>query len=230
MARDTVILFGGGGSEHRVSVASAQNVALFLSDASLWFWRRDGSVASVPRNDLLTFERPFERDFSPEIGSSWPRIEAALDSEEARGKAFFLSLHGGSGEDGTLQALLEERQLAFTGSDAEGSRLAFDKLRARERVKARGVPVAEAVVVGANAATHERLARLFDVHGKVVVKPVADGSSHGVFIIETERELSAAITHLVANPEIRHFAEAFVRGREITVGAIEQARGLAALP
>jgi D-alanine-D-alanine ligase len=224
------ILFGGDGSEHRVSVASAQNVALLLESASLWFWRPDGSVASVARPELLAFDRPFEEDFSPEASHSWPDLAAALDSSEARGLTFFLALHGGSGEDGTVQALLEEKDLPFTGSGAEASRIAFDKLAARERVSARGIRVAGASTVTADAATHERLARLFEVHQKVVVKPVADGSSHGVRIIANERELDAAIVHVVAHPEIRHLAEAFIEGRELTVGVIQEENGLKALP
>ena len=143
---------------------------------------------------------------------------------------FFLALHGGAGEDGTVQALLEDRKLAFTGSGAAASRLAFDKLRARARVEARGVPVAEATEVTKDAATHERLARLFEKHEKVVVKPVADGSSHGVRIVANERELDAAIAHVIVHPETRHLAEAFVEGRELTVGVIDEEGGLAALP
>ncbi len=224
------ILFGGDGSERRVSVASAQNVASLLEKASLWFWRLDGSVVSVDRRELLGFERPFERDFAPEVLSSWSSFPAALDSPAARGLAFFLALHGGDGEDGTVQALLEERRIAFTGSDAEASRLAFDKLSARERVEARGIRVAEATTLTSDAATHERLARLFEKHDKVVVKPVADGSSHGVRIIANERELDAAIAHVIAHPETRHLAEAFIEGRELTVGVIDEESGPAALP
>jgi D-alanine-D-alanine ligase len=224
------ILFGGDGSEHRVSVASAQNVASILDQASLWFWKRDGSVAWVARSELLAFERPFERDFSPEASGSWPTLEAAVDSGEARNLVFFLALHGGSGEDGTVQALLEERSLAFTGSSAEASRIAFDKLLARERVRARGIRVAEATNVTADAATHERLAKLFETHDKVVLKPVADGSSHGVRIVASERDLDAALVHVVGNPDVRHLAEAFVEGRELTVGVIEEENGLTALP
>jgi D-alanine-D-alanine ligase len=129
-----------------------------------------------------------------------------------------------------VQALLEKRGLAFTGSGAEASRVAFDKLQARERVAARGIRVAEASRVTADAATHERLARLFETNHKVVLKPVADGSSQGVRVIASERELDSAIRHVVAHPEIHHFAEAFVAGREITVGVIEEADGLRALP
>jgi D-alanine-D-alanine ligase len=230
MSPALAILFGGDGSERRVSVASAQNVASNLERASLWLWRPDGTVASVARSELLAFAHPFESDFSPEFSRSWPELEAALDSDEARNLAFFLALHGGSGEDGTVQALLEERGLAFTGSCSEASRLAFDKLAARQRVSAQGVRVAEACTVTADATTHERLAKLFETHEKIVLKPVADGSSHGVRIIANERELDAAIVHVVAHPDIRHLAEAFIEGRELTVGVIEEEEGIAALP
>ncbi len=126
--------------------------------------------------------------------------------------------------------LLEERRLAFTGSGAEASRLAFDKLAARERVEARGIRVAEATTVTNDAATHERLARLFEKHDKVVVKPVADGSSHGVRIVANERELDAAIAHVIAHPETRHSRKPSSMGRELTVGVIEEEAGLEALP
>lgn len=224
------ILFGGDGSERRVSVASAQNVASLLKNASLWFWSPDGSVVPLAREELLGFARAFERDFSPEATRSWPSLEAALESEAATSLVFFLALHGGTGEDGTVQALLEERSLPFTGSSAEASYVAFDKLLARERVRARGIRVAEATTVTADAATHERLAKLFETHDKVVLKPVADGSSHGVRMIASERDLDAAIVHVVGNPDVRHLAEAFVEGRELTVGVIEEEKGLTALP
>jgi D-alanine-D-alanine ligase len=187
-------------------------------------------ASGVARSELLAFERPFERDFSPASGRSWPGLELALDSGEARDVVFFLGLHGGSGEDGTVQALLEKKGLAFTGSGSHASRLAFDKLAARERVSSRGIRVAEAATVTPDAATHERLARLFEVHEKIVLKPVADGSSHGVRIVANERELDAAIVHIIAHPETLHLAEAFVEGRELTVGVIEEEDGLEALP
>jgi len=224
------ILFGGDASEHRVSVASAQNVASILEEASLWFWKRDGSIVPVARPDLLGFDRPFERDFLPEAARSWPDLARALDSGRAQGLALFLALHGGSGEDGTVQALLEARGIPFTGSNAEASRIAFDKLEARQRVAARGIRVAEACTVTADSATHERLAKLFETHEKIVLKPVADGSSHGVRIVANERELDAAIVHVAAHPDIRHLAEAFIEGRELTVGVVEEEAGLRALP
>lgn len=227
-----VILFGGDGNEHRVSVASAQNVASQLSGAVLWYWTREGTVLEVGAEALFGFERPFENDFNPAPEREWVGISQALGDDSADGAVFFLALHGGSGEDGTIQAELESLGHAFTGSGSAASRLAFDKVRARDVVAAEGVRVADACVVDADAATHETLAALFQTHGKIVVKPVADGSSHGVRIVENESELDAAIVAIRRSGGIVHLAEAFVVGRELTVGVVEH-RGedeLTALP
>lgn len=225
-----VVLFGGDGNEHRVSVASAQNVASQLPNATLWYWTQAGPVLDVNLDELRAFARPFENDFRPSSTSQWAGLSEALRDASAQGSVFFLALHGGSGEDGTVQTELESLAHAFTGSGSAASRLAFDKVRAREAVAAAGVRVADACVVDASAATHEQLAALFEVHGRVVVKPIADGSSHGVRIVENERDLNTAIVALREEGEAPHLAEAFVTGRELTVGVIEQGASRSPLP
>ncbi|TDI46881.1 MAG: ATP-grasp domain-containing protein [Acidobacteria bacterium] len=225
-----IVLFGGDGSEHRVSVASAQNVTSHLAEARLWFWTRDGAVHDVERNALLRFERPFERDFSPTPRSIWPDIGRAFEDNVARESVFFLALHGGSGENGTLQNRLETCGYAFTGSGSEASCAAFDKVRAKEALSAQGVCVADACLVDGDSATHEKLAHLFETHGKVVVKPVADGSSHGVRFIETEKDLDAVIVDIRRQGGAKVLAEAFITGRELTVAVYESPDGRTALP
>ena len=217
-----IVLFGGDGSEHRVSVASAQNIASHLAKAKLWFWTHDGAVQDVERDALLRFERPFERDFSPTPRAIWADIDRAFEDVEARESVFFLALHGGSGENGELQSRLETLGLAFTGSGAEASCAAFDKVRAKEALSARGVRVADACLVDGDSATHEKLARLFETHGKVVVKPVADGSSHGVRFIETEKDLNEVIVDVRRQAGGKVLAEAFITGRELTVAVCEE--------
>lgn len=214
-----VILFGGDGNEHRVSVASAQNVASHLPEATLWYWTLTGAVLEVDLDELRAFERPFEHDFNPSRATQWAGVSEALRDESVRGATFLLALHGGSGEDGTIQTELESLGHAFTGSGAAASRLAFDKLRARDRVASEEIRVADACLVDNDAATHEQLRALFEKHGKIVVKPVADGSSHGVRFIDNEQELNAAIAalHPSGTP---HLAEAFITGRELTVGVV----------
>lgn len=225
-----IVLFGGDGNEHRVSVASAQNVAAHLEGPTLWYWTVAGPVFEVGFEELRDFGRPFETDFEPSPAAKWASLSDALRDAPARESTFFLALHGGSGEDGTVQAELESLGLAFTGSGSEASRLAFDKARAREVVARRNIRVAEACLVDNDSATHERLAALFETCGKVVVKPVSDGSSHGVRIVANERELDAAIVAVRRSGGVAHLAEAFIGGRELTVGVIVHRDELIPLP
>ena len=112
----------------------------------------------------------------------------------------------------------------FHGSGAEASRLCFDKVRAREIVGARGIRVAEAILLGADSG--EALHRFLQRTGRLVVKPVADGSSHGIWFVSQERELEEAVRASKAP----YIVERFIEGRELTVGVREQEGELSALP
>lgn len=220
-----IVLFGGDGSEHRVSVASAQNVAHHLPDARFWFLERGGGLVSVSRTELISCSRPFEEDFAPEALGEWPTLSAALESSATSADVLFLALHGGSGENGTLQSELESRGLPFTGSGARASRLAFDKLESRDIASTLGVRVADACPVEDSASGRERLSRLLAEHGKIVIKPVSDGSSHGVLFVDDEQELGPVWDACARRASPHLLAEAFISGRELTAGVMDRVGG-----
>ena len=121
MQTRTIVLFGGPSDERHVSVAEAQHVAAILKDAGCWYWAPDGAVHDVPRMHLLRHEQPFTNEFVsplPPIASS---LEAALDALGGERPAFFITLAGVRGEDGTVQQLLAQRRLPFNGSGAAAS-------------------------------------------------------------------------------------------------------------
>jgi D-alanine-D-alanine ligase len=229
---DVILLFGGQCGERRVSVASAQTLAQHLPAFRCFFWAPDGRVLLVERQKLVGHQRAFEVDFEPPFEDAWPSLKAALDALPKPSPSFFIALHGGSGEDGTVQALLEERQIPFTGSDAASSALAFDKIRARDQVAEEGIRVASAqAVLGRRLeAGLGALNDLLDAHGGAVLKPVADGSSGGLVIVQDHGGLAAARAQLEDNPDLPHLAEAFVKGTELTVGVHEWQGELLALP
>src|SRR6185437_9141943 len=103
-----VILFGGTSDERRVSVASGQNIAGHLPQAKLWFLSPDGAVHETRRERLLGHERPFERDFVPDAPARYRSLRDAVADPAIRDHVFLLALHGGEGEDGTLQSALEK--------------------------------------------------------------------------------------------------------------------------
>lgn len=217
-----------------MSVASAQHLVEVLArredPTRWWFWTPEGSVVEHAASDLAEHRRPFETDFDPpRRGGSWLSIEVALDALAADDPeaVLLLALHGGDGENGSVQAALEERGLAFTASGSEASRMAFDKDGARAAVRRVGVRVADAVTFDPlDGGTWEAVRALQVTHGQVVLKPVADGSSFGLrFVVDTD-DLMPALEELAELPEpVFHLAERFVEGRELTVGVVESADG-----
>jgi D-alanine-D-alanine ligase len=127
----------------------------------------------------------------------------------------FLCLHGSYGEDGTLQAELDTMGMAYTGSGAVASALAFDKLRAKEVMGAAGIPLAEGI-----AWTKEN-----DWLPPYVLKPVSDGSSLGVHLVRTEVEAEKA-RKAAGKWKGPMMIERLVEGAELTVGIV----GKQALP
>ena len=231
MASEIVLLFGGPTRERLVSVASAQNVATLLQGPRCCFWAADGAVFEVPGEELLRHERPFEQEFVPRHTARWRELKLALDEFSTEGPTLFLALHGGIAEDGTLQGWLEERRIAFTGSGSTASKDAFDKARAREILRAEGARVAEARVLDGRDVPRARvrLFELFDRHPRLVLKPVADGSSMGLQFLEDPSEIEPAL-HRLKDEAQPYLAEAFVEGTELTVGVIDHDDGLRALP
>src|SRR3954466_12189306 len=166
------ILFGGTNKERLVSVASAQALHRALPEADLWFWDVDDTVHEVRPPTLLAHSRPFEEAFhpdSPGIGL----IEAALDRAKAEDRVLVLGLHGGKAENGELQVMCEMRGIPFTGSGSASSHLAFDKTPAKHFAAFGGVASPSAIDPG-------NLDEAFAEYGKLIAKPVKDGSSYGL--------------------------------------------------
>ncbi len=137
------------------------------------------------------------------------------DLEELRrldADVVFPVLHGPFGEGGPLQERLEAAGVAFVGCGSAASRLGMDKLASKRIVSAAGVPTPEAESLVAGMPTR--------IEPPAVIKPIDDGSSVGVRLCETPRELAEARREL--EPRFpRLMIERLVRGREITVGLLD---------
>jgi D-alanine-D-alanine ligase len=217
-----IVLFGGSSDERHVSVASAQNVVRSLPSVLAWFWAPNGSVHDVAPADLLAHQRPFELDFVPSRPAIFPTLEQALDTLPVDNPVFLLALHGGSGEDGTVQSLLEARGVPFTGSGAATSAAAFDKDRAKELVRGR-VRTAESRVVRNASDLDATVEDMLSRHERIVLKPLAGGSSRGLYFLGRNDPVPENLT-------FPYILEQFIRGRELTVGVIDQGNGPMALP
>lgn len=127
----------------------------------------------------------------------------------------FLALHGTYGEDGTVQAELEQLGIPYTGCGVEASRLAFDKVATKERCLAAGVPTARFTVL-------EEASTPWPAGWRppVVLKPVCQGSSVGLQFVDDPATFPAALAAALAHDR-RVLMEERIIGRETTVGILE---------
>jgi len=208
------IVFGGLNSERLVSVASAQALHSALAEADLWFWDVGDTVHEVLPQTLEKHSRPFEQPFkpgNPGIGG----IEQALDKAKSESRLLVLGLHGGMAENGELQAMCELREIPFTGSGSAASHLAFDKIAAKRFAAIAGVKAPSGVAL-------EDLDTALAKYGKLIAKPVRDGSSYGLIFVNSTQDLVAV--RRAANTE-DYLIEPFITGAEATCCVLEQLDG-----
>jgi D-alanine-D-alanine ligase len=134
----------------------------------------------------------------------------------------FLAIAGRGAEDGKLQGLLETLGVPFTGSGVLASAVGMHKLHAKEIVAAAGVRVPAGVRVNMGASAGNEAARLKAALGlPLVVKPIMEGGSIGVRMVESEQSLTAALGES-SGPLM---GEQFVAGRSVSVGVLEDRQG-----
>jgi D-alanine-D-alanine ligase len=124
----------------------------------------------------------------------------------------FLALHGRPGEDGTIQGLLETMKIPYTHSGVLASSLAMDKEKTKLILAAAGVPVAKGLKAHRSVAAQKHL-----LPRPYVIKPNAEGSSVGVFIVTEKHATPPKELHSnVWSIDQEMLLEEFIPGRELT--------------
>jgi D-alanine-D-alanine ligase len=127
----------------------------------------------------------------------------------------FIALHGHGGEDGTIQEILEDLQIPYTGSDPYGSLNAFDKVKTKMLFEKNRISMPRYQVITA-ADWKEKVALL---KFPLFIKPVDNGSSIGVHMVSTIDDLEKKLAAVFLSHD-RYLAEERIVGREITVGIL----------
>ena len=127
----------------------------------------------------------------------------------------FNIIHGTFGEDGGLQAYLEELGVPYTGAGRECSRVAFDKNLSKECFVAKGVPTPASEVLDCSDGV-----KLPKMAVPFVVKPPREGSSVGIRVVKTSGEAMPAMEY-AAGISSDLLIEEFVEGRELTVAIVD---------
>jgi D-alanine-D-alanine ligase len=213
------VLFGGTSEERDVSIASAAQVIPALRGLGHEVVAVDTASGRLPpaaEHKLLTSGIAPE----PPSGARLATLREsalALSSENSDIRdvdVVFLALHGGTGEDGHIQAVLDLAGLAYTGSNHAASATAMDKDLSKRLFRAAGVPTADWLMA---PATEKEVAVL---GWPVVVKPNKQGSTVGLTVVRSPNSLREAVDlALRYDPEV--MIEKFIAGREFTVGILE---------
>jgi len=123
----------------------------------------------------------------------------------------FNTIHGTFGEDGQLQKILEHRGIAYTGDGVNGSEIAFDKIRTKQKFQEHGIPTPSWEVIQPRQRPTIPL--------PIVVKAPRQGSTVGVIIVNNDSEIDPAISE-AGNYGRELLIEKFVSGRELTIGIL----------
>ncbi|MFT6791408.1 MAG: D-alanine-D-alanine ligase [Cellvibrionaceae bacterium] len=182
------VLYGGSSAERTISIESGEAIV----DAC----RRLGiDVVPVLLNQTLVIETLQSVD-----------IDAA-----------FIALHGGIGEDGRLQSLLNFMRIPHTGSDTQSSMVAMDKVMSKRIWRGMNLNTPNFIVLGKVFDAEDVLRQL---GGEAIVKPSHEGSSIGMTVATNSKELMAA-HELASRYDFSVFAEKLIRGPEYTVAFLD---------
>jgi len=215
------VLFGGDTHEREVSLDSGRNVCYKLSSRHYnvlpLFVDEKFELYPLTKKLLVhnaTAEIEHELDCTTKM--PWEKLPEMADF-------VFIALHGGRGENGSVQGTLEMLDVPYNGSGIAASALCMDKFKTNEFLASQGFSVPRHVLISKDEWVHDKKETLKNILEKVslplIVKPHNDGCSTGVRQILSEKELSVGIDALLI--KFSHaFIEEYIRGVELTVGVI----------
>jgi len=216
------VLTGGASAERDVAIASAGQVVPALRDRGHEVVVVDTAAGVLTGSEEAEF-------FAGPVGAAPPEgeLERLRDAERRflltdagdlaafrDADVLFLALHGGWGEDGTLQALLEIIGRPYTGSGPMASAVAMDKDLSKQLFRSAGVATADWLM--APATTDEVESAL---GWPVIVKPSKQGSTVGLTLVRDPADLADAVEAAFRHDD-EVMVERFVPGRELTVGVV----------
>ncbi len=222
-----VVLMGGDSGERAVSMDSGRAVAQAIDgtrfDVTCVAW--NGALPSQGNRGERLGELPLLHVGSSQLLDTLMKLQPDVT---------FIALHGGSGENGNLQAMLEKVGLRYTGSGPVASALGMDKVASKQLFERLGLvtprwlglPKTDLDELGPQRL---REAVVRELGLPVIVKPVAAGSTLGVTIIREAEAMEAAVTTALEF-DTRVLIEELIVGVELTAGVMTRGDQVEVLP
>lgn len=150
--------------------------------------------------------------------------------KEEKIEQVFIALHGGHGENGALQGMLEIMGIPYTGSGVLASSLAMDKVASKKIFLYHQIPVPPFSIIERSAVSSQRSVKNasritnYELRGKlglpIVVKPSTEGSSVGVEIVKDARSYQKALKKAFAYGDIV-LVEKYIKGQEVQIAILD---------
>jgi D-alanine-D-alanine ligase len=215
------VLTGGASAERDVALASARQMVPALRS-------RGHQVVVVDTVSGFVPESREADHLLGKVGTMWPSVAELQERERTflltalgalpevrEADVVCLGLHGGRGEDGTVQTILETIGVPYTGSGPIGSAIAMDKDVSKRLFRDAGVPTAPWLMAPVTPADAGEA-----LGWPLIVKPSKQGSTVGLTVVERAGEFDRALA-LAAEYDDEVMVERFVPGRELTVGILD---------
>jgi D-alanine-D-alanine ligase len=221
-ALKVAVLFGGTSEERDVSIASAAQIIPALRHLGHEVFAVDtatGRLQSSAERKLLAAGVGPEPPSTGEIANMRDRAitlsPSAFDIRDV--DVVFLALHGGAGEDGRIQAMLDLAGMAYTGSNHIASAVAMDKDLSKRLFRSVDVPTPDWLMAPTEEGAVGRA-----LGWPVIVKPNKQGSTVGLSVVRGPAQLPSALER-ARGYDSEVMIEKFIPGREFTVGMLDGA-------
>ena len=220
-----VVLMGGTSAEREISLRTGSGIARALRARGHEVTAIDAANGAVllPGTETQAAALPPDAE-APDAGTLAPtrrKNTSILDSASLRdAELVFIALHGGAGEDGTIQALLDLTGKTYTGSGMLASAMAMDKAVSKRIFEHAGIPTPAWRLYRRREGKTPDAEAVQAVGGfPVVVKPNDEGSTFGLSIVHDAAALVPAYAEALRYSD-QVLLEAFIPGRELTVAVL----------
>ena len=216
-----VILFGGASFEHEISIVSAIALKKVLNmPLAFIFLDADGTFYHIPSNSMKSnhfSSKRFKKDEKIYLTKGGFKKRGVFRSKLVEDIDVVLNLaHGGEGEDGTVSALFDFYSISYIGPRKEASTISFNKWFTKMYAKEIGIETLDYQIISIN----DKKKINFDY--PIIIKPLRLGSSIGVSIVRTDKELDFALDvafefddEIIIEPFIEGISEYNVAGCKV---------------
>ncbi|MCX5922835.1 MAG: ATP-grasp domain-containing protein [Candidatus Dependentiae bacterium] len=226
------VLLGGASNEKEISLESGRNVTYKLSphkyDVMPIFVNANMELYKLTHSQLVRGSiKEIEELLQPEAKLQWSDLPTITDF-------VFIALHGGHGEDGSIQGTLEMLGLPYNGSSVLTSALCMDKFKTTQFLRSKGFEVPQARLISNTEwrADKEQIVKEIctTMPLPLIVKPHNDGCSVMVQKVKRTADLEKSIELLFASDKEYALVEECIIGMELTVGVIGNNNPQALIP